>query len=197
MVRTLWLAIIISSALGLAVGCSKSSPNLTSPSAVRPGAADAAADGSTLKVTAPTPESPVNNQTIATGNEVTLVVRNASASFGGPVALTYRFEIYNVSGVRVYSSSAIAGGSAGTTSHLLPDSAPLEGDQRYDWRARAEFEGQTGPWSNSASFIAPTDDADISAGMSSTIRSSTARPSAPPMGRSRSFPAWVSSSNRS
>ena len=156
MVRTkLWLAIISSSALGLAVACSKSSPNLTSPSAARPGTANVAADGSTLKVTAPTPQSPINNQAITTGNDITLVVTNASASFTTPVALAYRFEVYDASGNRVYSSSLIAGGSAGTTSHLLSDSAALEGDQRYAWRARAEFEGETGPWSSSASFIAP------------------------------------------
>jgi len=157
MVRTkLWLAIIISSALGLAVGCSKSSPNPTSPSAVRPGASGAADDGSTLKVTKPTPQSPVNGQAISTGNDITLVVANASATFGTPAALTYRFEIHNLSGARVYSSPTIAGGSGGTTSHLLPDSVALEGEQRYDWRARAEFEGETGPWSDSASFVAPT-----------------------------------------
>ncbi len=57
MVRTkLWLAIILSSALGLAVACTKSSPNLSSPSAVRPGTANVADDGSTLKVSAPTPQ---------------------------------------------------------------------------------------------------------------------------------------------
>lgn len=155
MVRTkLWLAIIISSALALAVACSKSSPNLTSPSAVRPGAAGAAPDGSTLKVTAPTPQSPVNNQSIE-GNEVALVVTNASTAFGSPAALAYRFEIHNTSGTQVYYSSLIAGGSAGTTSHLVPDSVALEGDERHTWRARAEFEGEAGPWSESSSFIAP------------------------------------------
>jgi len=157
MVRTkLWLAIITSSALGLAVACGKSSPNLSSPSAVRPGIADAASDGSTLKVSAPAPQSPVNGQQITTGNDVTLVVTNASTTFSTPVALSYRFEVYNASGTRVYSSPAIAGGSAGTTSHLLSDSVELEGDQQYAWRARAEFEGETGPWSDSSSFIAPT-----------------------------------------
>lgn len=157
MARTnLWLAILTVSALGLAVACSKSSPNPASPSAVRPGAAGAAADGSTLKVTAPTPQSPVNDQAIATGTDVTLIVTNASTTFAAPVALTYRFEIYAVAGARVYASSLIAGGSSGTTSHLLPDSVALEGEQRYVWRARAEFEGETGPWSDSTSFIAAT-----------------------------------------
>jgi hypothetical protein len=156
MVRTkLWLALITSSALGLAVACTKSSPNLTSPSAVRPGAADAAADGSTLKVSAPVPQSPINGQAITSGNDITLVVTNSTTSFTTPVALSYRFEVYDASGNRVYSSPPIAGGSAGTTSHLLSDSAALEGEKRYTWRARAEFEGETGPWSDSAAFIAP------------------------------------------
>ena len=115
------------------------------------------------------PQSPANGQQITTGNDVTLVVTNASSTFGTPAALTYRFEIYNASGARVYTSSPIAEGSAGTTSHLVPDSVALEGEQRYGWRARAEFEGETGPWSPSPSFIAPTT-RDISTETSSTIR---------------------------
>ena len=152
--KTLWLAIIISSTLGLAVACNKSSPNPISPSAVRPGGANAADDGSTLKVSAPTPQSPVNNAAI-TENDVTLVVTNASNSFATAVALNYRFEVYDAGGARVYNSPPIAGGSSGTTSHLLPNTVALEGEKRHAWRARAEFEGEEGPWSNSASFIAP------------------------------------------
>lgn len=156
MVRTkLWLAVIISSALGLAVACTKSSPNLTSPSAVRPGATGAAEDGSTLKVTAPIPQSPVNSQALTSGGEIALVVTNASTEFGTAAALTYVFQIHNASGVSVYTSAPIAGGSSGTTTHLLPDSVALEAEKRYDWRARAEFEGEKGPWSNLAAFVAP------------------------------------------
>ena len=48
-------------ALAVALACSKNAETPTAPSSAQPGRADAAADGSTLKVSAPTPQSPVNN----------------------------------------------------------------------------------------------------------------------------------------
>jgi hypothetical protein len=154
MVRTFLIALLATSLLSVAAGCSKSSPNVTSPSAARPGSSDAAADGSTLKVSPPTPASPINNQQPSEG-EVTLSISNATATFGPPQALAYRFEIYNAAGARLHFSSLIAGGSSGTTSHVVPDSVALEGDLVHTWRARAEFEGAVGPWSETAAFIAP------------------------------------------
>lgn len=153
--RTSWLAVILSSTLAVAIACSKSSPNPTSPSAARPGGAGAAEDGSTLKATAPTPQSPINNQEL-TDNEVTLVIVNATAQFADSVALTYRFEIYNADGAQVYRSDPLTQGASGTTSHLVPNTADLVGDERHEWRARAEYQGEAGPWSARAAFIAPS-----------------------------------------
>src|SRR5215207_1099917 len=47
--------------LAVAIACSKTPDTPIAPSSAQPGAADAAADGSTLKVSAPTPQSPTNN----------------------------------------------------------------------------------------------------------------------------------------
>lgn len=153
MIRTLWLAIVIASALAIAVACGKSSPSPSSPSGITPGGVGAAPDGSTLKVTAPTPVSPVNDVQ-PTSAEFNLVVTNARTKFADPVALSYRFEIFNAGGARVYQSGLVAAGASGTTSLLVPIEN-LEGEQRYAWRARGEYEGEIGPWSGGAGFIAP------------------------------------------
>ena len=49
-------------ALAAALACSKNPETPVAPSSSQPGATDALANGSTLKVTAPTAQSPVNNQ---------------------------------------------------------------------------------------------------------------------------------------
>lgn len=153
MIRTLRLAVVVASAMALAVACGKSSPTPSSPSAVTSGTADAAADGSTLKVTAPTPVSPINDAQPPSA-EFNLVVTNATTRFANPVPLLYRFEIFNAGGARVYQSALVTAGASGTTSFLAPIEN-LEGEQRYSWRARAEYEGEIGPWSGRPGFIAP------------------------------------------
>jgi hypothetical protein len=75
------------------------------------------------------------------------------------VPLTYRFEIQNTSGTKVYEFGGVAEG-ASTTSHS--SNASLTADQTYRWRARAEYQGFVGPWSSLASFVAPTTDGYIS-----------------------------------
>ncbi len=129
--------------------CGKSSPAPTSPAGTGV-IGEAAADGSTLKVTAPTPVSPINGQK---PEEFLLVINNAATKFSSPVALTYRFEIYNGGGALVHTGFS-GSGSGGTTSYA-PE-ADLEGEKPYQWRARAEYQGAGGPWSEQASFVAPT-----------------------------------------
>ena len=121
--------------------CGKSSPAPTSPAGTGI-IGEAAADGSTLKVTAPTPVSPINGQK---PEEFLLVVSNAATKFSAPVALTYRFEIYNGAGALVHTGFSGAG-SGGTTSYA-PD-ADLENEKPYQWRSRAEYQGAAGPWSD-------------------------------------------------
>ena len=131
--------------LGTALACTKASQPLE-PSA------GANADGSTLKATAPVALSPVNGAKPTTGLE--LKVTNSAASFpqGAGAPLTYRFEIYNSAGTRVYESPAVPAGSGGTTTHS--PNANLTVDQPYQWQARAEYQGAFGPWTARASFVA-------------------------------------------
>jgi hypothetical protein len=134
-------------ALGLAIGCSDDPADPLSPS---DNGAGANSEASTLKVSAPTPVSPKDGQKPNLGLE--LVLTNASSAFGQPAdVLSYRFEIYDASGARVYESDLVGSGS-GTTSHV--PGANLNVDQNYEWRARAEYQGAAGPWSERAKFVA-------------------------------------------
>src|SRR4051794_36086217 len=80
--------------LALGVACSRQSSSPTSPSAQAPGSggAPAAADGSTLKVTAPTPISPVNNQQVTETPTLTAGVSTLKFAVG---SLQYRFQLFS------------------------------------------------------------------------------------------------------
>ena len=60
--------------IALAIACSRNAVTPVSPSATGTAKADAAADGSTLKVTAPTLSSPINDAQL---NDVPTPVANA------------------------------------------------------------------------------------------------------------------------
>lgn len=149
-----WLYVsILACTLAVAVGCGQHSSTPSSPTSTTPVDSDAAADGSVLKATAPTPQSPVNGVK-PSDMSIVLVAGNATMKFATGVSLTYRFEIYNASGQRVYQSPAVAAGNGGTTSHEVASGDLIE-DQTYQWQVRAEYLGLAGPWSARASFVAP------------------------------------------
>ena len=136
--------------LTLAIGCGKNNPSPVSPTGSAAGDQGAAADGSTLKANAPTIQSPTNG--VRVQGEIVLKVANAQAKFA-EVPLTYRFEVFNQSGKRVYESAQVPQGN-GTTSHSVSSSA-LEFNKPHTWRARAEYFSAHGPWSGTGSFLTP------------------------------------------
>jgi hypothetical protein len=148
MVKKLLVCSVLAAAL--AVACADDAGNPASPSAAVPLGTGAAADGSTLKASAPAAISPVNNQRLDTP-EILLAVRNSTTTFATPVPLAYRFEVFNAANVRVYQSGLVPGEPDGTTDHVV--TAQLEGDQTYQWAARAEYAGAFGPWGARASFF--------------------------------------------
>jgi hypothetical protein len=106
--------------------------------------AGAAADGSTLKATAPVPISPVNDAQV---NDLpTLTATASTMKFTGPLPLQYRFEVFNEAGARVQNSGLLNSPSFKVT-------ATLSFRRRHTWRARAEREGAAGPWSTTGSFV--------------------------------------------
>lgn len=147
--RNPWIAIVIC-ALAVTYGCGRSSSPVA-PAPAASGSGDAAADGSTLKVTAPVPQSPVNNQ--QPEGALQFVANASSFRFGGTGALVYRFEIYNAANTKVCDSGLIAGGPA--TVVWAGSGCALVFDAPHRWRVRAEQGTFVGPWSADANFRAP------------------------------------------
>jgi hypothetical protein len=129
----------------LAVGaCSGTPATPTAPSAAAGGTATAAADGSTLKVTAPTLLAPVNGVQVDTRRPVL----EWSPSSGSYVVAAPSYEVQVSSGGTLLYSTIIDG-----TSHQVPSDA--EYDAAYEWRVRARIDENFGPWSAAGSFQGP------------------------------------------
>jgi hypothetical protein len=132
--------------LGMALACSKPSPNPSSPSSAAQPDTEAAPDGSTLKVPAPTATSPTGGGQVQ--DPTTLTASTVTPKYGS-AALSYRFEVR--SGSTVVASGTVAG--SGSSVSFVP--ANLEPDTNFTWRVRAEAQGAFGPWSSDASFRSP------------------------------------------
>lgn len=150
--RASWIVSIVAATLAVAMACTKQSTSPSAPSVAAVKGGDANADGSLLKATAPTLQSPINGAQLAQGQAVTLVLVNSTTPYTTtPVTLSYRFEVTNAAGAVVETAPVPAG--AGTTSRTV--AAPLDGTVTYQWRARPEYQGIAGPWSARQSFVAP------------------------------------------
>ncbi|MGD9903704.1 MAG: fibronectin type III domain-containing protein [Vicinamibacterales bacterium] len=149
MFRRLAISGLIVPSLALAAACSQSPQSPVSPS-VAAGSAEANADGSLLKVTAPTLVSPEDGA-VTEGIRPTVIFRNASGRFAS-VALGYRVQVFNAAG-NVIAELQVAQDPSGQTS--LGAEADLANDTEYRWRVRAEYQGEAGPWSATWSFKTP------------------------------------------
>src|SRR5687767_5609107 len=136
--------------LALAVACSKTPQTPASPAASTDVVGDAAPDGSTLKVTAPTPQSPVNG---AQPDSLTFVAGASSAQFPGVSvpALSYQLEVKTAAGTTVCTATA---NSSGSTVSFNP-TCNLEFETNHTWRVRATLGSAVGPWSAAATFRSP------------------------------------------
>jgi hypothetical protein len=104
---------------------------------------------STLKVSAPNPQEPINDQK-ASRSPVALFVAPASGVFQNTseVQLFYRFQVFGPTGGLLQDSGLV-------TSPRFDVTATMEDSVRHTWRARAESGPFAGPWSAQASFLAP------------------------------------------
>jgi hypothetical protein len=144
--RNTVLAVSVVALVAGTLACSSSSkaplaPTLPSSTTTLP------ADGSTLKATAPTPQSPVNDQRVAGATPITLTASASTSTFGSSVPLQYHFQVFNA------ASALVQEGVVNTPSFTV--TANLAFDTRHTWRARAESQGSAGPWSTPASFLSP------------------------------------------
>ena len=137
--------------LATALACSKSTTSPASPTSTTPSGADAAADGSTLKVTTPAIVSP-NGGTQVT-DPITLTSSKSTGKFTD-IAVSYQFQVRNGTTV-VYDSGAVGGVASGNNvSHTVPGTA-LASDTNYTWRNRAVYQGAFGSWSADGAFKSP------------------------------------------
>jgi hypothetical protein len=134
----------------MAAACNKKAATPSSPSAAEPASSEANADGSTLKATVPTLQSPVNGVRLTANQPVVLVVGNSTTPYLA-VPLTYRFELTNAAGAVV--EDVVVPGGAGSTSRTV--TADLDSEAPYQWRCRPEYQGTAGPWTARAAFVSP------------------------------------------
>ena len=140
-----WLASACVMASMLA--CNRAPQAPTEPSAAIVGGQEAAADGSTLKVDAPTLVSPIND-TRLTNRQPSMVANNVSGKFAN-ATYTYEFQLLNDSGGVIRSTTLPAG--SGQTTWNFPEE--LERDTPYRFRVRARFNDAFGPWSSTGRFF--------------------------------------------
>src|SRR5438045_1545284 len=119
----------VAALIGLAVACSSSSNAPLSPT---PPSNTMPADGSTLKVNAPTPQSPADGQQL--DSAPLLVASTVGGNFVAAVPVQYRFQIFNDANVKVDDSGLLNAPS-------WASSATLEGKKRHTWKVRAEYQG--------------------------------------------------------
>ncbi len=136
--------------LAVALACSKDSPAPAAPSGAEPGVTEASADGSTLKATAPTPQSPVNN---AQPDQLVFTAGTSSARFASGMTFSYELEIKNSGGQTVCTAGPTASG--GPTITMTP-TCTIDFDAPHTWRMRAVHQGANSPWSAAASFRSPS-----------------------------------------
>lgn len=146
MYRKNFLACGAAALMAVALACSKKPASPVTPTPAQTEAADAAPDGSTLKVSAPNPQSPVGG---VVADTVVLVASASTAEFTQTPSLSYAFEIRSADGSNAICNATVAG--SGSTVSWTP-SCSLEFDTPYTWRVRATYQGSNGPWSSTASF---------------------------------------------
>ena len=138
-----FLMVAIVASVGAMVACSGEN----GPRSVTLG--DSPTAPGSAQLTAPTPESPVNDAQIDTVRP-TLTVRNGSSSSNG--ARTYEFQISDRTDflTTLAARSGVAESALGTTSYTAEsDLAP---STRMYWRARMSQGGATSAWSSTAQF---------------------------------------------
>jgi hypothetical protein len=127
----------------LAFGCSESQPLTPTPPAPP---TTSSTDGITLKVTAPSLVSPLNDVRLEGFTAPTLNAGDAQSTQGASVSPQYRFQLLNASGGLLQDSGV-------RSSTTWTPTFPLAYDTRYLWQVRAELGDDLGPWSSRGSFL--------------------------------------------
>lgn len=133
----------VSALVACALACSSAKP--ATPVAPTSSGPTAATDGSTLKTSAPALQSPGNGVRM-TSTTVVLTTGASTPQFATGVPLQYRFQVMNPAGTIV--AQALVSSPTWT---VTPELTAF--DTTHTWRVRAEYLGESGPWSNTLSFV--------------------------------------------
>jgi hypothetical protein len=134
----------IAALAAIAAACTPSTP--LTPTPANTTTSTTLSDGTSLKATAPTPQSPINDTKV--NGSIVLTATSAAPAFGGAnPGFQYRFQVFDPSNVKVIDQ--VSGGPSLALGFLA------KGDARHTWKVRAEYNGAIGPWSSTASFISP------------------------------------------
>jgi hypothetical protein len=153
MTSTFWKTGTALAAAVTLAACSGTPQTPTSPSAAIGGTATAAADGSTLKATAPSLIDPIGGARVGSLRP-TLSWTDSTGTYA-TIAPSYDVEVYG-------GSTLLYTASVNGTSHQVGADANF--DQIYSWRVRARQDDAVGPWSASATFQAPQAGAGVNTG---------------------------------
>lgn len=156
--RNKWFLYGLAAVMAVAAACGGDTKTPVSPSATTELSGSAAADGSTLKATAPAPYLPADSTLVDTKTP-SIIVNDSTGKYAAPASpFTYRFQVATAAGIVVEEAVEPAGAGAGgvnRTVHTVTAAANLAVDTAYKWRARAESSGAVGPWSNYFTFTTP------------------------------------------
>jgi hypothetical protein len=110
-----WFLLGLAAVAAFTIACGDSSKTPASPTtAASSDTAAAAADGSTLKITAPTLSAPANNST-ADSLTPNLVVQVATSKYVPQTIPYYRFVVIDSAGATVHDSGQVASGIVSAT----------------------------------------------------------------------------------
>ncbi len=141
MKQSKWLVLAGGVLAATAIACG-TTPSPTAPAAAAPTSAEAGASGETLKVGAPTVQSPANSVQLTSSTAV-LTFTAITGTYATFVP-SYQIELKNAAG------TLVANPTLTTTSYTV--TATLAVDAIYTWRVRATYQGAFGPWSSTATF---------------------------------------------
>lgn len=148
MKRTTALYFVATAVAVSLVACSGSSQSPTSPSSVDGTDTAANPDGSTLKVTAPALLTPIEG--VIDSRRPTFTWANSSGRFSA-TALAYRLELFDAAGN--FIDARTVPGTENVTSYTADVDLGYATD--FQWKVRAELDGQPGPYSTMGAFRTP------------------------------------------
>jgi hypothetical protein len=144
----LWKFVACSASVGtlvLSAGCADGTGNALTPTLPTITDTNVNADGTRLKVTAPSTLAPRASVRVSNLTPQ-LSVSNAAGEFAD-ANLTYEFEVYEGSSLR--ASSNVSSNVWTVPANTLSE------NRTYSWRARAKMNDVDGSWSESAVFMTP------------------------------------------